>query len=814
MELNQDFISRLKVNEEELLERIAASLSIKASQVAATAALLAEGSTVPFISRYRKEHTGSLDEVQVRDIDHLIKSGTNLETRRIEIIRLIFEQGKLTAALYENISKAASLAELEDIYAPYKRKKKTRGMLAAEKGLGPLAAAMKELEAPALMEKALEFIIPEGDPRIAEHPELAVPAAEDALQGAMDIIAEEVSQESENRASVKKFYLADGKIIVKGSGKAGKGDEEAKKTSTYQMYWDYTEPLSQIKPHRILAINRGEREEVLEITVDVDENTAAEMLQRNYVIHNDYHKTAVEDGLKRLLSPAVIREIRGDQSDAADDHGISVFSQNLKNLLMQQPIKGTRVMGIDPGIRTGTKCAFLNDTGKFLGSIVIYNHKVEEAKKLILEGVKKYDIQLIAVGNGTGSREVQEIVAAVISENSLEVLYTVVDEDGASVYSASDIAREEFPELDLTIRGAISIGRRLQDPLAELVKIDPKSIGVGLYQHDVSQKKLSESLDEVVSSVVNNVGVNLNTASASLLRYVSGINGGLARNIVKYREQKGKIASREELTTVPGMGPKSFEQSAGFLKIPESAETLDNTWVHPENYSLARDIREELQKGGTVTITGNLPSDALARIKEQFKVGDTTIRDIIEELKKPNRDPREDCPKPVMQKGVITFEDLHEGMTVTGKIKNVVDFGAFVDLGIKETALVHISELGNHFIKDPMEVVKVGEVLEFRIISLDQDRRRISLSRKSGEPGNRDQGSGIREKSHGTRNTEKESKNKEQRKVMVKQESLQKPKNSSPAPRSPVPSPRQKTQAEDDGTMYNPFAEAFKKMKK
>jgi len=808
MEFNQEFIEQLKVNETSLIERIAGELSVRDRQVSSVVALIGEGSTVPFIARYRKEQTGSLDEVQVRDIDHLFKSGTNLETRRIEIIRLIFEQGKLTEALYENISKAATLTELEDIYAPYKKKKKTRGMLAQEKGLGPLAEAMKELEEPALSAKAAEFIVPEGDPRIAEHPELAVPTSEDALQGAMDIIAEEISQESANRAAVKSFYLADGRIIVKGSGKPGKGDEEAKKTSTYQMYWDFTELLSQIKPHRILAINRGEREEVLETTIDVEENVAVEMLQRKYIIHNDYHKTAIEDGLKRLLSPAVIREIRGDQSDAADDHGISVFSQNLKNLLMQQPIKGTRVLGIDPGIRTGTKCAFLDDTGKYLDSIVIYNHKAEEAKKLILEGVKKYDVQLIAVGNGTGSREVQEIVSSVISENTLEVLYTVVDEDGASVYSASDIAREEFPELDLTIRGAISIGRRLQDPLAELVKIDPKSIGVGLYQHDVNQKKLSETLDEVVSSVVNNVGVNLNTASVSLLKYVSGINSSLARKIVKYREEKGKIGSREELVSVPGMGPKSYEQSAGFLKIPESGDALDNTWVHPENYAVARDIREELKKSGTVTLTGSLSSDALKKLKEQYNVGDTTINDIIEELKKPNRDPRDGYPKPVMQKGVITFEDLKEGMTVTGKVKNVVDFGAFVDLGIKETALVHISELSDHFVKDPLTVVKVGDVLEFRIIGLDQDRRRISLSRKSGQ-----EAAKPAAKPSEKQTVKSPAKPGAAKAVVIKTHNAAK----FPAQNRPYSDPRKNAaerNAEDDGTMYNPFAEAFRNMRK
>jgi uncharacterized protein len=783
-ELSAEFINDLKINEVDLMRQIAAAIKIGMNQVSTVIALLADGSTVPFIARYRKEMTGSLDEVQIRDIEHQFNSGKNLETRRLEIIRLIFEQGKLTPGLYETIVKTDTLAALEDIYAPYKRKKKTRGMIATEKGLLPLADAMKELDNNAIREKALRFII-----HNEEAPELSVPTVDDALQGAMDIIAEQTSQENENRSAVKAFYLKDGKIIVKAIEKEGVDSEEAKKSSTYQMYWDYTEPLSRIKPHRYLAINRGEREDILDVAIDVDENTAAQLLQNKYALHNEYHKTAIEDGLKRLLSPAVIRELRGDQGEAADDHGISVFSQNLKNLLMQQPIKGTRVMGIDPGIRTGTKCAFLDDTGKYLGNVVIHNHKVEEAKHLILNGVKKYDIQLIAVGNGTGSRDVQEIVTQVIADNKLEILFTVVDEDGASVYSASDIAREEFPELDLTIRGAISIGRRLQDPLAELVKIDPKSIGVGLYQHDLNQRKLSESLDEVVSSVVNNVGVNLNTASASLLKYVSGINGSLARKIVKYREEKGKIASREELTTVPGMGPKSFEQCAGFLKIPESTETLDNTWVHPENYPAARSIRD-LLNSGTVTATGTISNDAAAVLKEKHGIGDTTIKDILEELKRPNRDPRNDYPKPVMQKGLVTFEDLKEGMTVTGKIKNVVDFGAFVDLGLKETALVHISELSDSYVKDPLELIKVGDILEFRILSLDHDRRRISLSRK-------------KEKSAAAQNPS----------AVEKSPSAAKKSSQKPTPSSGFsPSPKPKSSQEsDDGTMYNAFAQAFKK---
>ena len=793
MEITEEFIKSLAVDEAGLVRSVAEALGVGAAQVAAVLALFAEDCTVPFISRYRKEQTGGLDEVQVRDIEHRHGSLKNLETRRIDIARLIFEQGKLTEALYDNISRAKTLAELEDIYAPYKRKKKTRGMIAAEKGLEPLADAMREMEAEPLRVKAAEFVT--ADPESLENPALVVASVDDALQGAMDIIAEATAQDPENRAQIKSFYLKDGRIIVKGSGKEGKGDEEAKKTSVYQMYWDYAEALQAIKPHRILAVNRGEREGALDVTIDVDEDAAAAMLRGNYELFNEYHGSAIDDGLRRLLSPALLREIRGDQSDTADGHGIGVFSENLKNLLLQQPIKGTRVLGIDPGIRTGTKCAFLDDTGKYLDSVLIYNHKTEDAKRTLLKGIRAYDAQLIAVGNGTGSRDVQEIVAALIAENGLEVLYTVVDEDGASVYSASDIAREEFPELDLTIRGAISIGRRLQDPLAELVKIDPKSIGVGLYQHDVNQKRLSDKLDEVVSSVVNNVGVNLNTASASLLKYVSGINGSLARKIVKFRDERGRIASRAELTGVPGMGPKSFEQCAGFLRIPESAEPLDNSWVHPENYAVAREIRDAATSHAT--LTAGLGADAVAALREKHGVGETTIRDIAEELKKPGRDPRDDYPKPVMQKGVVNFEDLKEGMKITGKIKNVVDFGAFVDLGIKETALVHISEMSDSFVKDPMEAVKVGDVLEFRIINLDTERRRIGLSRKSDSGGGGSAGGSARS---GNR----------------------KPGGERPAAAAVRPGggqrfePREprgggRDQRGDDGTKYNPFADAFKK---
>jgi uncharacterized protein len=784
MELTQAFIDQLTVNEVTLMKQIADTLHIEIGQVSAVIGLFADGSTVPFIARYRKEKTGNLDETQIRDIDHLFSSGKNLETRRIEIIRLVFGQDKLTQALYGNIAGAATLTELEDIYAPYKRKKRTRGMLAIERGLEPLADAMQELDNQALQARALEFIS-----IMPDQPELSVATVEHALQGAMDIIAERVSHEPANRASIKAFYRADGRIMAKGTG-----DDEAKKTSVYQMYWDYTEQISLIKPHRILAINRGEREKVLEVTIDVDVDTAVKLLQQQYALHNEYHKTAIEDGLKRLLSPAVIREVRGDQEDAADEHSIGVFSANLKNLLLQQPIKGTRVLGVDPGIRTGTKCACLDDTGKFLDSFVIYNHRPEEAQQLILKSIRHYDIQLIAVGNGTGSREVQTLVAQVITDHNLEVLYTVVEEDGASVYSASDIAREEFPELDLTIRGAISIGRRLQDPLAELVKIDPKSIGVGLYQHDVNQKKLSESLDEVVSSVVNNVGVNLNTASSSLLRYVSGINSGLARKIVQYREKQGKITSRQELTLIQSMGPKAYEQCAGFLKIPESTEPLDNTWVHPENYTVARHIHK------TLTSTGGLNTAVITSLKVEYGVGETTIIDIANELKRPGRDVREDYPKPILQRGLVNFEDLQEGMKITGKIKNVVDFGAFVDLGLKETALVHVSELSDNYVKDPLDLVKVGDILEFRIIGIDRDRRRISLSCKSEQSPPAPVTVAPPQEARAVHNA-------------VTTAAAGKTARAPTAPARSDNKARARPPKDDDGTMYNPFAEAFKNHK-
>jgi uncharacterized protein len=829
MDIDKNFIDKLQVEEISLFPGIGEKLGLSAARVSAAAGLLEEGCTVPFIARYRKEKTGGLDEVQVREIKRLYYAARNFETRRIEIIRGIYNQGKLTPVLYENIKGASGSAELEDIYTPYRRKKTTRAMLAQERGLGPLAEAVKELETPALLERAKDFVT------APENGDAGAASVEDALQGAMDIIAEEVSQNPANRAAVKALYQKEGRITVKASGEKGKGDEEAKKTSTYQMYWDYGESLSRIKAHRILAINRGEREGVLSVSLETDEEAAVELLWGKYQLHNEYHRRAVEDGLKRLLSPAVVREIRGDQSEAADDHGVSVFAANLKNLLMQQPLKG-RVLGLDPGIRTGTKCVCLDDTGKYLGNFVIYHHRVEEAKRLLLQGIKQYDVQIIALGNGTGSQEAQELVSQVIGEYNLDVQYTVVDEDGASVYSASDIAREEFPELDLTIRGAVSIGRRLQDPLAELVKIDPKSVGVGLYQHDLNQKKLSETLDDVVSSVVNNVGVNLNTASYSLLKYVSGINSGLAKTIVQYRGEQGRIKGREDLLNVSGMGPKSYEQCAGFLKIPESEEPLDNTWVHPENYPLAREIRSRLAAPDSLGPGGNFSPEVIADLKEKYGAGDAAIADIAGELRRPGRDPRDHHPKPVTRKEALRFEDLKEGMAVTGKVKNVVDFGAFVDLGIKETALVHISELSGRFVKDPLGLVKVGDVLEFKILNLDPERRRIGLTRKPepGAPaapgprppaesrGPRDGRAAERRGPAGPRPERRPGSRVEQ--GVPPRPSGPRPQPGTPAAPGPKgefrPRPRSapaadrpfRSPAEDDGAMYNPFAEALRKM--
>ncbi|MBQ9205744.1 MAG: RNA-binding transcriptional accessory protein [Treponema sp.] len=799
MEFTQESIDALVVNEVEIMKRIAEELNIRVQQVSAVISLVNEGCTIPFISRYRKEKHDNLNEVQVTDCDHLFKSYKNLEERRLEIVKGIFAQGKLTESLYNAAMNAKTLTELEDLWAPFKKKKKTRGMVAAEKGLEGLADFITGENDDAAVEAEAEKYIKTDN----EDAALNVETAKDAIDGAKDIIAERTSQDTENRAAVHDLYMSAGTIQTKGIVPEGQDATVAENTSTYKMYWDYTEPLNQVKPHRILAINRAERENALSVMIDVPVDDAVALLQKRVKISNKYHSEAIEDGLVRLLSPAVVREIRSDETDEADDHGIGIFSENLKNLLMTQPIKGSRVLGIDPGIRTGTKCAALDETGKYLGYFKIFQvQNPDESYNLLNEAIDKYDIQVVAVGNGTGSPEVQALVSKVISENyaDADVKYTVVDESGASVYSASPVATEEFPELDLTIRGAISMGRRLQDPLAELVKIDPKAIGVGLYQHDVNQKKLAEQLDEVVGRVVNQVGVNLNTASYMLLKYVSGINMSTAKKIVAYRDQNGKITSREELKKVPGLGPKAFEQCAGFLKIAESADPLDNTWVHPENYDVAREVLGYVKEGKQV------PADLKKTLCEKYNVGETTLNDIIEELGKPNRDPRDGYPAPIMQKGVVKFEDLTVGMKVTGKIKNVVDFGAFVDIGLHETALIHISELSDSYVSDPMDIIKVGDVKEFTIIALDKDRMRISLSLKSDahtrlgqtNEGKKPSGDGTGKK----------------RVVVVKKGANGEKKPDFARNNDRPRNGGNRNFGSDDGFSYNPFAAAFAKMKK
>ena len=804
MEFTQETIDALSVNEVEIMKKIAEELNIRIQQVSTVISLFEEGNTVAFISRYRKDKTGDLDEVQVRDCDHLYKSYHNLEDRRLEIVKGVFAQGKLTETLYNAIMSATTLSALEDLWAPFKKKKKTRGMVAQEKGLEPLADAMLKMDDSSIEKEAEKFVKTDN-----EDPALNVETAVDALAGAQDILAERVSQETGNREKVHDLYIKTGNIVTKGIVPEGQSEEEAQKLSTYQMYWDYKEPLNQVKPHRILAINRGEREGALEVTIDVDVDDAVKLLQKQYEINNKYHKDAIEDGVVRLLSPAVVREIRSDEADQADEHGIGVFSENLKNLLMTQPIKGSRVLGVDPGYRNGTKCAALDETGKYLGFFKIFQEQDPQgAYDAINDAIDKYDIQVLAVGNGTGSQEVQAIVSKVISENyaDSDVKYTVVDESGASVYSASPVATEEFPDLDVMIRGAISMGRRLQDPLAELVKIDPKAIGVGLYQHDVNQKKLADQLDEVVSSVVNNVGVNLNTASYMLLKYVSGINISTAKKIVAYRDTNGKIKSREDLKNVPGLGPKAFEQCAGFLKIAESSDPLDNTWVHPENYDAAREVLPLIQKGEKVS------ADLIKKTAEKYKLSESTVKDIVEELQKPNRDPRDGYPAPIMQKGVLQFEDLKEGMKVTGKIKNVVDFGAFVDIGLHETGLVHLSEMSDNFVENPMDVVKVGDVFEFTIIQLDRDRRRIGLSLKSDAASR----AGTNQKSIPVRrnNGESNASGGAKRVVVVKKGASANSSSNSfggNKAQSQTARTRSYNAGSDDGETYNPFAAFFNK---
>lgn len=693
------------------IEKILISeFELKPFQVKNTIQLIDEGNTIPFIARYRKEQTGNLTDITLRELYDRLNYLRNLKDRQEEVIRLIAEQGKLTEELKEQILKAETLQRVEDLYRPYRPKRRTRATIAKEKGLEGLANILwlQELEMDQLKQEALSYIDEEKD----------VNTEEEALTGAMDIIAEIISDNAEYRDIIRRVAYERGVIQTEGS------KEEEK--SVYEMYYDYKEPVKSIPNHRILAINRGEKEKFLKVNLILPEEYILSKL-KSIIITNrqagtrDYLEMSIEDSYKRLIFPSIEREVRSNLTERAEEEAIKVFALNLKPLLMQPPIKGKVVMGIDPGFRTGCKVAVVDDTGKLLSTTTVYptepQNKVEKTKEELKYLISKYNVDIIAIGNGTASRETEFVVANMLKELSGDISYIIVSEAGASVYSASTVGQEEFPDLDVSLRGAISIGRRLQDPLAELVKIEPRHIGVGQYQHDLNQSRLDEALTAVVEDCVNTVGVDLNTASSSLLKYVAGISSRVASNIIQYREEHGKFTNRDELLKVKGIGKKTYTQCAGFLRIPEGDNILDNTAVHPESYSIAEKL-----------LNMDLEEKGLDYLSKELGVGYLTLKDIIVELRKPGRDPRDEMPKPIFRTDVLEMKDLKEDMILMGTVRNVVDFGAFVDIGVKEDGLVHISELSNKFIKHPKEVVEVGDIVKVKILNVDKNRGRISLS--------------------------------------------------------------------------------------
>lgn len=706
-------------------ERIAKELKINLSQVEGTVKLLDEGSTVPFISRYRKEATGSLDDQIIRELEERLQYLRTLEQKKTDIIRILEEQGNLSPEIQKEIDKAETMTRLDDIYLPFRPKKRTRGTIAKEKGLEPLANhILLGLDNP--KEKALEFLGEE------------VPTVEEAMKYALDIIAENMSEDANLRGILRN-------LTVKSAVIKTTGDKE---DSPYEMYYDYKEEAFKMPGHRILAINRGEKEGILKVSVLADDERNVRSIFAKYQTgkseNDELLMQASMDAYKRLLFPSLERELRNALTDRAETSSITVFKENLKSILMQPPMKGYSVMGYDPGFRTGCKVAVLDETGKYLENATVYptvpRKDIEGTKRVLKSLIKKHGVEIISVGNGTASRESELVLMEMITElkdDNVDVSYVITNEAGASVYSASKLASEEYPDLDVTIRGAISIARRLQDPMAELVKIDPKSIGVGQYQHDISKKKLDESLSGVVEDAVNKVGVDLNVATPALLSYVSGINKTIAENIVAYRDEVGKFTTRKELKKVKRLGDKAFEQCAGFLRIRGEKEFLDNTGVHPESYSEAYTILKELgyekKKLDPKELEGieeKANAFGISKLVELTGLGEPTVRDILAELKKPGRDPREDLPKPLFKKGVMDLKDLTEGMVLTGAVRNVADFGAFVDIGVHQDGLVHISELSNKFVKNPMDYVKSGDVVEVRVLSVDLKRKRISLTMK------------------------------------------------------------------------------------
>ncbi|NOU79552.1 S1 RNA-binding domain-containing protein [Paenibacillus sp. LMG 31459] len=711
--------------EQELITAaIAKELGISLKQVRTTVGLLDEGNTIPFIARYRKEMTGELDENALRDIEERLGYLRNLGERKKDVIRSIEEQGKLTPELQAQIMKAVKLQEVEDLYRPFKQKRKTRASVAKEKGLEPLADwIMEQRRQGNPYEEAAKYI----------DADKGVDSAELAVQGAMDIIAENIADDPAIRSWVRQYTASQGILVSEA--------KDAEQESVYENYYSYREPVHKMPPHRILAINRGERENVLKVGIEIIADKIHAFIIRKLVKGpspvKELLEAVTEDAYKRLIVPSVEREVRGEMTEKGEAQAISIFSGNLRSLLLQPPVKGRHVLGVDPAYRTGCKLAVVDDTGKLLEVAVTYptppNNKKKEAAAKFKELIAKYGIQLIVIGNGTGSRETEQFTAEVIAEvGNPELAYLIVNEAGASVYSASKLAQEEFPDLDVAERSAASIARRVQDPLAELVKIDPKAIGVGQYQHDVSQKHLEESLKGVVESAVNHVGVDVNTASASLLSYVAGVNTTIAKNIVKFREENGKFATRKALQKVPRLGAKSYEQCIGFLRIPGGDNTLDRTPIHPESYPvvdrLFRELGLDVEKLGSKEVAQQLEVQDAAELAVKLDVGVPTLRDILESLQRPGRDPREELPLPIFRTDVLKIEDLVPGMEMQGTVRNVIDFGAFVDIGIKNDGLVHISQLSGSFVKHPMDVVSVGDNVTVWVMGVDLKKGRVSLT--------------------------------------------------------------------------------------
>ena len=721
---------------DKIIQTIAGELNVKYSQVEAAVKLIDEGNTIPFIARYRKEVTGGLSDEQLRELGERLNYLRNLETRKEEVVKIIDEQGKLTDEIMQSIAVAKTLAEVEDIYRPYKQKKKTRATVAKAKGLEPLAEIiLKQKEQKDIKEIAKEYITKNVE---EVEKDKIVETAEDAIQGALDIIAEMISDEPRYRKEIKRQCYREATINTKAV------DEEQK--SSYEMYYEFSETIRTIPSHRILAINRGEKEKFLKVSIEKPEEKILNYIQK-YIVKGETQFTqmlidTIADSYKRLIEPSIDREIRNDLTEKAEEKAIKVFGENAKQLLLGAPIKNKTVMGFDPAYRTGCKIAVIDETGKLLEYTTVYptepQNDVAGAKKELLKLIEKYNVNMIAIGNGTASRESEMFVADMIKEAKHEVCYVIVSEAGASVYSASKLATEEYPDINVSIRGAISIARRLQDPLAELVKIEPKAIGVGQYQHDVNQKRLEESLTGVVESAVNKVGVDVNTATPSLLSYVSGLNKTISKNIVKYRDENGKLKNRKELLKVPKLGKVAYEQCAGFLRILDGNNPIDSTAVHPESYEAVEKLltnlgytkQDLLDKEKISTIRAKLNELNIDKVASELEIGKPTLTDIIEELSKPGRDPRDEMPKPILRQDVLKFEDLKEGMILTGTVRNVIDFGAFVDIGVKHDGLVHISELSDKFVKNPSDFVSIGDIVKVKVIGIDNERQKVKLSMK------------------------------------------------------------------------------------